>query len=49
MDSPEREAERLVAAAIDLGITLFDTARGYGASKSDSAASCAVGETKSSW
>ncbi len=29
----EREAERLVAAAIDSGITLFDTARGYGASE----------------
>lgn len=29
----ESEAERLVAAAIDSGITLFDTARGYGASE----------------
>jgi len=30
---PDRDAERLVGLALDLGLTLFDTARGYGLSE----------------
>ena len=30
---PENEVERLLQAAVDLGINLFDTARSYGVSE----------------